>query len=77
MSKRGKGTCPMCQQQYANKCKPEYCPCGAYLGEQYVPKKKKRMYAPEAVEIVTNVFSAKTSSKNDRWRWRTMDLFAC
>lgn len=66
MSKRGKGTCTMCRQQYANKYKPEYCPCGAFLGGQYVPQKKKKMSAPEAVEIIRNVFSAKTSSRNDR-----------
>jgi len=53
MSKRGKGTCAICQQQYGNRNKPTYCSCGAYLGGHSIPEKKK-------------IISAKTSSRNDR-----------
>lgn len=66
MSKRGRGACPMCQHQYANKYKPEHCECGAYLGGKYAPKQQKKTPAPDAVEIINNVFSTKTSSRNDR-----------
>lgn len=66
MSKRGRGICPNCQHQYANKYKPENCECGAYLGGKFVPKQLKKAPAPDAVEIIKNVFSTKTSSRNDR-----------
>ena len=66
MSKRGKGTCATCQQQYGNRNKPAYCSCGAYLGGHFIPKKKKIISAPEVVQLVRNIYSAKTSSRNDR-----------
>ena len=71
MSKRGKGTCLSCQHEYANKYKPEFCECGFYYGGKYVPsaaaaKKAKSIPFPDAVEVITNVYSSKTSSRNDR-----------
>ena len=71
MSKRGKGTCSSCQHEYANKYKPEFCQCGFYLGGRYVPsaaatEKAKTVPIPDAVEVITNIFSTKTSSRNDR-----------
>ena len=71
MPKRGKGTCSSCQHEYANKYKPEFCICGSYLGGKYVPstaaaKKAKTVPIPDAVKVITNVFSTKTSSRNDR-----------
>lgn len=66
MSKRGKGTCTICQQQYGNRNKPAYCSCRAYLGEHFISKKKKIISAPEVVELLRNIYSAKPSSRNDR-----------
>ena len=66
MSKRGKGTCTICQQQYGNRNKLAYCSCGAYLGGHFISKKKKIISAPEVVELLRNIYSAKPSSRNDR-----------
>jgi len=69
MSKGGKVICSSCQHEYTNKYKPEFSQCGGkYVGRKYVPStanKAKTIPIPDAVKVITNVFSTKTSSRND------------
>ena len=67
-TKRGRGTCT-CGETYPCRYKPENCPkCDAFLGGSFKPKKNKeaRRLCPDAIEISINLFSVKSSTKDDR-----------
>ena len=67
MSQRGRGCCPSCKAEYFNRTKPPNCTmCGFALGGTFEPSKKKVKYSPRAVEISENIYSIKTSTKDDR-----------
>ena len=66
---RGKGTCSNCGQAYACRYKPERCcKCNFYLGGSFQPKniKRQRKNNPEVVRVTQEIFSVKTSTKDDR-----------
>lgn len=68
-SKRGKGSCPGCGEEYACRYKPEKCSkCGYDLGGSFEPKNAKRSKKcnPDVVRVTPEIFSVKTSKKDDR-----------
>ena len=63
MSGRGRGSCPICREEYFNRSKPPNCPkCGYFLGELFNgPRKKVKFVSPALVEVCTGVFSCRTA----------------
>ena len=66
--KRGSGNCSNCCNLYYNKYKPSNCgKCNFFIGGSYVAKsKKQKVDIPEAVQISENIFSIRTTYRNDR-----------
>ena len=68
-SKRGKGSCPGCGEEYACRYKPEKCSkCGYDLGGLFEPKNAKhsKKCNPDVVRVTPEIFSVKTSKKDDQ-----------
>ncbi|KXJ14699.1 HMG domain-containing protein 3 [Exaiptasia diaphana] len=67
-TKRGRGKCPSCNEEYVSRYKPLKCTkCGFELGGSYVPTKKKaKKCFPDVVQITSSIYSVKASPKDDR-----------